>query len=82
MTAPKQEKWLAQYEDRLAVKLACAVGAVFDFEAGTAAGALRKILQVMGLEWLFRSLFSCAFGASAISNPKFVINVKEKFSVS
>ena len=84
MTAPKQEKWLAQYEDRLAVKLACAVGAVFDFEAGTAARA-PKILQVMGLEWLFRSLISPArLGRrNAISNPKFVINVlREKCSVS
>lgn len=81
MTAPKQEKWLARYSVRLRVKIACAVGAVFDFEAGTVVRAPR-VMQKAGLEWLFRSLVSPSrLGRrNATSNPRFVLRiVREKY---
>lgn len=36
LTAPKQEKWLYRNKDNLDFKIACCIGAVFDFYAGTA----------------------------------------------
>jgi len=53
MTAPKQEKWIFHNLDKLNVKVAIGVGAVFDFVAGTAQRA-PVWMQKMGLEWLFR----------------------------
>ncbi len=35
LTAPKQEKWLYRNKDNLDFKVACCIGAVFDFYAGT-----------------------------------------------
>jgi len=35
LTAPKQEKWLYRNKDALDFKVACCIGAVFDFYAGT-----------------------------------------------
>ena len=54
MTAPKQEKWLAAHWDELAVGCHCgAIGAVFDFYAGTVKRA-PLWMQKAGLEWLHR----------------------------
>jgi len=53
MTAPKQEKWIYTHRHRLEVPLIGAVGAVFDFYAGTKKRAPRWV-QASGLEWLFR----------------------------
>lgn len=56
MTAPKQEKWSLEHKDVLAVKgPICAIGAVFDFYAGTVARPSRA-WRNMGLEWLGRLL--------------------------
>lgn len=55
MTAPKQEKWIFENQPRLAVKFAGAVGAVFDFYAGTVARS-DPVFQRVGLEWLPRLL--------------------------
>jgi N-acetylglucosaminyldiphosphoundecaprenol N-acetyl-beta-D-mannosaminyltransferase len=35
LTAPKQEKWLNENKNALEFKVACCIGAVFDFYAGT-----------------------------------------------
>ena len=54
MTAPKQEKWIYQYKDRLMnVRFVACVGAVFDYHAGN---IYRPSLffQNLGLEWLLR----------------------------
>lgn len=53
MTAPKQEKWIFENRDKLQVPLIGAIGAVFDFYAGT---KQRPSLfwQCLGLEWLSR----------------------------
>jgi N-acetylglucosaminyldiphosphoundecaprenol N-acetyl-beta-D-mannosaminyltransferase len=53
LTAPKQEKWIYQNKDRLKVKFAAAVGAVFDFYAGRVKRS-HPVFQKMGLEWLPR----------------------------
>lgn len=55
MTAPKQEKWIADNLNRLDVKFAGAVGAVFDFYAGKVKRS-HPVFQRLGLEWLPRLL--------------------------
>ncbi len=52
--APKQEKWIYKYKDRLThVKIHLAIGATIDFEAGNIRRA-PKILQMVAMEWLYR----------------------------
>lgn len=54
--APKQEKWIMKYRDRMpGVKLFMALGATIDFEAGTLKRAPR-LWQKIGMEWLYRCL--------------------------
>lgn len=53
MTAPKQEKWLYRHSDRLNVKFAAAIGAVFDFYTGRVKRS-HPVFQKAGLEWLPR----------------------------
>ncbi len=55
LSAPKQEKWIYENRERLNVKFIGAVGAVFDFYAGTVRRS-PLIFQKMGLEWLPRLL--------------------------
>lgn len=55
MTAPKQEKWVFENRDKLKVPLICAIGAVFDFYAGTKKRS-SEFWQRFGLEWLPRFL--------------------------
>lgn len=49
---PRQEVWAYEYRDELAMPI-LAVGAAFDFHAGTLSQAPRW-MQDRGLEWLFR----------------------------
>lgn len=52
--APKQEKWIVKYKDKLPkVKLFMALGATIDFEAGNITRA-PKFFQFVGLEWFYR----------------------------
>ncbi|NJM22009.1 MAG: WecB/TagA/CpsF family glycosyltransferase [Richelia sp. RM2_1_2] len=54
--APKQEKWLYKYKDKLnSIKIFMALGATIDFEAGNVKRA-PKWMSEIGLEWLFRLL--------------------------
>lgn len=53
MTAPKQEKWAHQNYNNLLVGHICAIGAVFDFYAGTIKRAPKWMIS-MGLEWFYR----------------------------
>lgn len=56
MTAPKQEKWVHQHWDELAIDCHVgAIGAVFDFYAGTLRRA-PEWWQRHSLEWLYRLL--------------------------
>jgi len=53
MTAPKQEKWIYQNRDKLNARVIAAVGAAFDFYAGTVKRS-SPFWQNLGLEWLPR----------------------------
>ncbi|MGY6275980.1 WecB/TagA/CpsF family glycosyltransferase [Methylomonas sp. MgM2] len=55
MTAPKQEKWILANKNRLDVNFIGAIGAVFDFYAGTKKRAPLWMCR-LGLEWLPRLL--------------------------
>jgi N-acetylglucosaminyldiphosphoundecaprenol N-acetyl-beta-D-mannosaminyltransferase len=55
LSAPKQEKWIYQNIELLDIKLACAIGAVFDFYAGKIKRS-HPFFQDLGLEWLPRLL--------------------------
>jgi N-acetylglucosaminyldiphosphoundecaprenol N-acetyl-beta-D-mannosaminyltransferase len=55
MTAPKQEKWIQEHRSHLNVPFIAAIGAAFDFFAGTKRRASAP-LQNAGLEWLPRLL--------------------------
>jgi len=53
LSTPKQEKFMAQYLDKLEVTLMFGVGAAFDFHAGKISQAPRW-MQRSGLEWFYR----------------------------
>lgn len=53
LTAPKQEKWIHRHKQKLDVKFIGAIGAVFDFYAGTVRRS-SPWFQDHGLEWLPR----------------------------
>lgn len=53
MTAPKQEIWIHRHKDRLNVKFAGAIGAVFDFYSGRVQRS-HPVFRRLGLEWLPR----------------------------
>jgi len=55
MTAPKQEKWIYANRDKLNVPFIGAIGAVFDFYAGTKQRSSDFWIK-LGLEWLPRFL--------------------------
>ena len=55
MTAPKQEVWTYLNKDRLNAGAICAIGAVFDFYAGTISRP-SVFWQYLGLEWFGRLL--------------------------
>lgn len=55
MTAPKQEKWMHAHAGECGVPVIGAVGAVFDYYAGTVRRAPQWICK-LGFEWLYRLL--------------------------
>jgi len=73
MTAPKQEKWIYENRARLQVPFISAVGAVFDFYAGTAERS-PLIWQNLGMEWLYRFLREPErlWERNLVSTPKFI----------
>jgi N-acetylglucosaminyldiphosphoundecaprenol N-acetyl-beta-D-mannosaminyltransferase len=84
MTAPKQEKWVQQHRHRLDVPLIAAVGAVFDYFAGTKKRALTAA-QSVGLEWLPRLLREPRrmWRRNFVSTPIFLYHVlHQKFILS
>ena len=72
LTAPKQEKWINNNLQYLNIKLACGIGAVFDFYSGNIKRAPGWVMK-LSLEWLHRSLLSFRLmKRNFISNPKFI----------
>lgn len=53
MGTPYQERWMAEYRERLTAPILIGVGAAFDFHSRHVRQA-PDLLQRMGLEWLFR----------------------------
>lgn len=49
----KQEKWIAEFRDRIDARWMVGVGAAFDYHAGAVPWA-PSLLRSLGLEWLFR----------------------------
>lgn len=76
MTAPKQEKWIWEHRHRLRVKLIGAVGAVFDFYAGTKVRSSPWMCR-HGLEWLPRLLREPKrlWRRTVIGAPKFLARI-------
>ncbi|WP_324024130.1 WecB/TagA/CpsF family glycosyltransferase [Maribacter sp. BPC-D8] len=76
MTAPKQEKWVADNKNDLDVQITCCIGAVFDFYAGTVKRPSQFWINI-GLEWLPRFLKDPKRLASRnlVSTPKFIVEV-------
>jgi N-acetylglucosaminyldiphosphoundecaprenol N-acetyl-beta-D-mannosaminyltransferase len=55
MTAPKQEKWIHSHAEECGAPVVGAIGAVFDYYAGTVHRAPLWICK-LGFEWLYRLL--------------------------
>ena len=73
MTAPKQEKWLYEHKDKIDANIICAIGAVFDFYAGT----IKRPSQLwidLHLEWLPRFVNEPKrlWKRNLVSTPKFL----------
>lgn len=75
---PRQEKWVAAHIGKIQAAM-IAVGAAFDFHAGTLPQA-PKILQDYGLEWLFRLVNEPKrlWRRYLILNPLFVLNFSQQ----
>ena len=76
MTAPKQEKWLHQHKEKLDFKIACSIGAVFDFYAGTVQRPSQFWID-LHLEWLPRLLKEPKrlWRRNFVSTPLFLIDL-------
>jgi len=76
MTAPKQEKWIYEYKNRLDVKFIGAIGAVFDFYVGTVERS-HPYFQKHGLEWLPRLMRQPGrlWKRTLVSAPEFLMRV-------
>ena len=73
MTAPKQEKWIYHNRERLNVKFIGAIGAVFDFYAGTVKRS-HPFFRSIGLEWLPRLIREPRrlWRRNFVSSPRFI----------
>jgi N-acetylglucosaminyldiphosphoundecaprenol N-acetyl-beta-D-mannosaminyltransferase len=72
--SPKQEKWMHSVRHRVRVPVLAAIGAAFDFHAGSVRQAPKRV-QKMGLEWLFRLLMEPRrlWKRYLLNNPGFVL---------
>ncbi len=76
LSAPKQEKWIHANRDRLDVKFAGAIGAVFDFYTGRIKRS-HPFFQRIGLEWLPRFIREPRrlWRRNLVSSPKFLLRI-------
>jgi N-acetylglucosaminyldiphosphoundecaprenol N-acetyl-beta-D-mannosaminyltransferase len=79
MTAPKQEIWIHQNKDKLNVSVIGAVGAAFDFYAGTVRRSPHWF-QKHGLEWMPRLLQQPRrlWRRTFVSAPMFLLHVVQQ----
>jgi len=81
LTAPKQELFIHQSIDRLDAKVIGAIGAVFDFYAGTI-DRPGHVAQRLGMEWLVRMIREPRrlWRRTLVSGPRFLVMcLKERF---
>jgi len=77
--APAQEKWISRNLPYLNVKLAIGVGGALDYLSGQKSRA-PKLIQKVGLEWLFRLVREPSRFQRQLTLPRFVYLVlREKF---
>ena len=77
---PKQERWIADHLNKIAVPWMIGVGAAFDFHAGNIKRA-PLAYQRIGLEWLYRLAFEPRMFVRNITSLKLVgLAVKEAMS--
>lgn len=78
--SPKQEYWLEEYLGATGAGVGIGIGGAFDVLAGTAARAPR-LLQRVGLEWLYRLLREPSRWRRQLALPRFAVAVlREAFS--
>jgi N-acetylglucosaminyldiphosphoundecaprenol N-acetyl-beta-D-mannosaminyltransferase len=53
LTAPKQERWIAEHFERLNIRIAIGIGGAFEVAAGSIERA-PQWMQKNGLEWFYR----------------------------
>ncbi|KAA3614009.1 MAG: glycosyltransferase [Calditrichaeota bacterium] len=78
--SPKQEKWMAKVRPHLKTPVLAAVGAAFEFHAGTKKQAA-PIVRNNGFEWLFRLLYEPRrlWMRYLVYNPLFILAVVRQF---
>jgi N-acetylglucosaminyldiphosphoundecaprenol N-acetyl-beta-D-mannosaminyltransferase len=76
MTAPKQEKWVFQNQEKIRADIICSIGAVFDFYAGTAERPHGWMIRLR-LEWLGRLLTDPKkiWKRVFLSGPRFIFSI-------
>lgn len=72
--APKQEKWIAKYRDKLNTKLCIGAGGTLDVLAGTVKRA-PKIFIKLNLEWFYRLCKQPSRIGRFMALPKFIVTV-------
>lgn len=74
LSAPKQEKWIYENFEKLNIKMAMGIGAVFNFYSGEVQRA-PKWMQKIGTEWLYRIYIEPRrlFIKYMVYNTKFII---------
>lgn len=77
MGAPKQERFINKYKDKLNCKVAIGVGGCFDVIAGNVKRA-PKIFIKLRLEWLYRGLTDFKRLKRLGAIPKFMIAIKRE----
>jgi len=81
LSTPKQERFIAQYIDRLETKLIVGVGAAFDIHTGRISDA-PDWMKPLGLQWLHRLAQEPRrlWRRYLINNPKFILGIALQMS--
>jgi N-acetylglucosaminyldiphosphoundecaprenol N-acetyl-beta-D-mannosaminyltransferase len=76
LTAPKQERWMAEHRQSLRAPVLIGVGAAFDIHAGVKPQAPRW-MRPLGLEWMFRLAMEPRrlSGRYLRTNPRFLAEI-------
>ena len=79
---PKQEQWMNEHLDRIPVRVMMGVGGSFDYISGKIPRA-PKIIQAIGLEWLYRLLRQPWRWKRQLALVEFIwLVIKEKLSIT